>query len=160
MNIRFPVDAGDCAAVGALAEVLVRTHSAFDSRRFVPPETLRAPDYIARLREEVDRGDAVVLVAEVDGAIAGYVFAGVEAASWKDLRDEAGYVHDLVVDAAHRRGGVGRALVERAIAWFSARGVSRVMLSTAPSNTGAQRLFRAIGFRESMIEMTLSRGHA
>ena len=104
MTIRSPVDGGDWARVGELAEVLVRTHYAFDSRRFVPPDTLRAPDYIARLREEVDRGDAVVLVAEVDGAIAGYVFAGVEAASWKDLRDEAGYVHDLVVDAANRRG--------------------------------------------------------
>jgi ribosomal protein S18 acetylase RimI-like enzyme len=153
-----PAAADDWARVGALAEVLVRTHYAFDRRRFVPPETLRAPDYIVRLREEVDGGDAVVLVAEAGGAIAGYVFAGVEAASWKDLRGEAGYVHDLVVDERHRRGGIGRALVEQAIAWFSARGISRVMLSTAPSNAGAQRLFRAMGFRDSMIEMTLWRG--
>jgi len=159
MTIR-PADHGDWARVGELAERLVRLHYAFDQRRFVAPETLRAPDYIARLRGEVERGDAVVFVADVDGAIAGYVFAGVEAASWKDLRDEAGYVHDLVVDEAHARGGLGRALVEHAIAWLAARGITRVMLSTAPSNVGAQRLFRAIGFRESMIEMMLSRDDA
>jgi hypothetical protein len=42
-----------------------------------------------------------------------------------------------------------------AIAWFTARGVRRVMLWSAQANADAQRLFRAVGFRPTMIEMTL-----
>lgn len=156
MTIRPAVDA-DWDRVGALGEVLVDTHYAFDRRRFMHPDTLRAEAYISHLREEIAHGRAVVHVAEVGGAVAGYVFAGIEPESWKDLRHEAGYIHDLVVDAAHRRGGVGRALIASAVRWFADRGVDRVMLGAAPANAGAQQLFRSLGFRPSMIEMTLER---
>ena len=35
---------------------------------------------------------------ERGGAAVGYVFAGIEPFSWKELRDAAGFVHDIVVD--------------------------------------------------------------
>lgn len=147
----------DWPAVGALAELLVRTHYAFDQFRFVHPETLRADEYTSRLRDEIDHGQAMVHVADADGRIVGYVFAGIEAGNWKELRPDAGYIHDLVVDAAHQRAGIGRALIESAMHWFGTRGVARVMLWTAASNAEAQRLFRRVGFRSTMIEMTLHR---
>jgi ribosomal protein S18 acetylase RimI-like enzyme len=152
-----PATAADWPRVGELAEVLVRTHYAFDRQRFVHPDTLRAADYVSRLREEIDRGHAMVHVAESNGVVSGYVFAGIEGDSWKELRREAGYVHDLVVDEAFRGHGIGRALVACAIEWFAARGVSRIMLWTAPANATAQRLFRGLGFRDTMIELTLER---
>lgn len=156
MTIRPAADA-DWLRVGALGEILVATHYAFDRRRFVHPDTLPADAYISHLRQEVAHGLAVVHVAAVGDGVAGYVFAGIEPESWKDLRDEAGYIHDLVVDAGHRRGGIGRALVESAVRWFADRGINRVMLGAAPANTGAQHLFRSLGFRPSMIEMMLER---
>ncbi len=157
MTIR-PARLDDWPRIGELAELLVRVHYAFDMRRFVHPDTLRAADYIDRLREEIERGHAMVRVADVDGRVAGYVFAGIEPESWKELRHDAGYVHDLVVDEAHRRAGLGRALVASALEWFHARGIARVMLWTAPANAGAQHLFRRVGFTPTMIEMTLDRG--
>jgi ribosomal protein S18 acetylase RimI-like enzyme len=153
-----PATLDDWPRIGELAALLVRTHYAFDAQRFVHPDTLRAADYIDRLREEADRDHAMVRVADVDGHVAGYVFAGIEPGNWKELRHDAGYVHDLVVDEAHRHAGVGRALVDSAIEWFGARGITRIMLWTAPSNAQAQQLFRRIGFKPTMIEMTLDRG--
>jgi ribosomal protein S18 acetylase RimI-like enzyme len=154
MTIRPPT-AHDWERIGDLAEVLVRTHYAFDRARFVHPDTLRSDAYTERLREEIASGRAMVQVAEEDGCIAGYVFAGIEPGNWKELRHDAGYIHDLVVDEAHRKSGIGQALVTSAIEWLRGRGLAHVMLWTAPSNLGAQRLFRRAGFRETMIEMTL-----
>ena len=72
----------------------------------------------------------------------------------EELRDAAGFVHDIVVDQAERRSGVAAALMEAAIAWVREQGVGSVMLWTAAPNEGAQRLFERLGFRRTMIEMT------
>jgi ribosomal protein S18 acetylase RimI-like enzyme len=156
MTIRPPA-ADDWPRIGALAELLVQMHYGFDRSRFIHPDALRADVYIARVRQEIDGGHAMLRVAAVDGDIVGYVFAGIEPGSWKELRHDAGYIHDLVVDAGLRHAGIGSALVVSAMQWFAGRGVTRIMLWTAPSNAEAQRLFHRLGFRQTMIEMTLDR---
>ena len=70
------------------------------------------------------------------------------------LRDSAGVIHDVIVDPAHRQGGVGRQLVGAALAFLKERGAPRVVLQTAERNEAAQRLFEHAGFRRTMIEMT------
>jgi GNAT superfamily N-acetyltransferase len=97
----------------------------------------------------------VVLVAEQRDRIVGYVYAAVEPLSWKDLRDECGYIHDLLVTDAARGRGAGDALLDAAIEWLRERGMPRVVLGTAAQNENARRLFARRGFRPTMIEMTL-----
>ena len=156
MTIR-PARDDDWPRIGVLAEELVRTHHGFDARRFIHPDTLRADAYVSHLRADVRAGHAVVLIAERAGTLVGYVFAGVEPESRKELRGEAGYIHDLVVDQPQRETGVGRALLSSAIDWFDARGIARVMLWTAPFNERGRHVFERAGFRQTMIEMTLDR---
>ena len=96
-----------------------------------------------------------MLVAEHAGAVIGYVFATVEATNWMDLRGPCGVVQDLYVDEAARRRGAGRELMSAAIAWIRAQGRSQVVLKTMSRNENAQRLFAALGFRSTMLEMTL-----
>ncbi len=96
----------------------------------------------------------VIYVAEQDGDVIGYVYAGLEPISWKELRDECGFIHDVVVDDRGRRTGTATALIEKAIEWLRERGAPRVMLWTAEKNAGAQQLFAKLGFRRTMIEMT------
>ena len=100
----------------------------------------------------------MVLVAERDGAVIGYVYAGLEPQSWKELREPAGFVHDVAVDPSGRRDGVATALVNRAMEWLTARGAPRVVLWTAEGNHPAQALFDRLGFRRTMIEMTRELG--
>ena len=149
-----PVTANDWPRVGELAELLVREHYTFNPSRFIHPDTLRGDLYTSRVQAEIARGHAMVQVADVDGRIAGYVFAGLESESWKELRHDAGYIHDIVVDEGYRKQRIGSALVAAAIDWFDARGVARIMLWTAQQNVDAQRLFHRVGFRPTMIEMT------
>jgi ribosomal protein S18 acetylase RimI-like enzyme len=64
-------------------------------------------------------------------------------------------VHDLFVDEAARGLGAGRALLSAAIAWIQSKGRKQIVLLTKTNNERAQHLFRATGFRPTMIEMTL-----
>lgn len=154
MTIRTATPA-DGPALGRLGALLMRVHYDFDRTRFLKPEGDVEAGYGGFLLSQLDDKDAVIFVAEDDGHVIGYCYAGIEPLSWKELRDTAGFIHDIAVDAGARRHGVANALVDAAIAWFRARGLARVMLWTAAGNRGAQALFERAGFRHTMTEMTL-----
>ena len=144
----------DLPALGRLGAHLMHVHYAFDARRFLAPGGNPAAGYARFLGSELNEPDSLVLVADRGGEVAGYVYAGIEPLSWKELRDVAGFVHDIVVDEGARRGGVATALLEAAAAWVRGRGVRSLMLWTAAPNAGAQHLFERLGFRRTMIEMS------
>lgn len=56
------------------------------------------------------------------------------------------WLEDLFVEQRARGGGVGRALVELAFERAGARGSRRIELDTNEANTGAIRLYEALGF--------------
>jgi ribosomal protein S18 acetylase RimI-like enzyme len=144
----------DTPALGRLGAMLMRTHYAFDPLRFLAPGDSPEEGYAWFLGSQLAATDVVVLVAEHAGQVVGYVYAGIEPLSWKELRDEAGFIHDIAVVEHARRTGVAGRLLDAALAWLRDRGVPRVVLWTAEPNTAAQQLFSAHGFRRTMIEMT------
>ena len=146
--------ASDVPVLGRLGADLLRAHYAFDRQRFMAPGDDPEGGYAWFLGTQLRDDDVAVFVAERDGAIVGYLYAGLEPQSWKDLREAAGFIHDIVVTEAGRRLGVATALMDAAIAWLRERGAPRVVLSTAAQNEAAQRLFAKLGFRRTMIEMT------
>ena len=153
VHIRRATDA-DVPALGRLGALLLRLHYSFDTERFMAPRGDPEEGYAWFLGSQLREADAVVFVAEREGEIAGYVYAGLEPQSWKELREAAGFIHDIVVGDAHRGGGIAHALVDAASDWLKAHGAPRVILWTAERNHAAQRLFEHAGFRRTMIEMT------
>jgi ribosomal protein S18 acetylase RimI-like enzyme len=149
-----PAAPGDLEVIGRLGALLVREHYDFDQRRFIAPtpETPRA--YASFLGTQLASKEVVVLVAEQEGRVVGYAYAGLEGWDYMQLRGPAGAVYDIAVDPSWRGRGIGRALLERVLAELAARGAPRVVLSTAEQNGAAQRLFAAAGFRRTMVEMT------
>ena len=87
----------DLGALGRFGAVLLRTHHEFDRARFMAPGNDREGGY-AGSSDELGTLDARILVAERGGAIVGYVYVAIEPQSWKELRDEAGFIHDVIVD--------------------------------------------------------------
>jgi GNAT superfamily N-acetyltransferase len=152
-TIRLAASA-DLPALGRLGATLMRTHHDFDPQRFMDPGTDPADGYAWFLGRQLKDDDVVIFVAEQQGEVVGYVYAGLEPISWKELRDACGFIHDVVVDERARRGGTATALIEAAVEWLRERGAPRVMLWTAEQNPGAQQLFARLGFRRTMIEMT------
>jgi len=144
----------DMSTVGRLGAMLVRMHHDLDPKRFIPATSDTATRYGGFLRTQLDEPNILILVAEQDGSVIGYTYAGVEGTDYMSLRGPAGALYDIVVDPAFRGKGVGRMLLEAAIDALKAKGAPRVVLSTAQGNEVAQHLFERAGFRRTMIEMT------
>ena len=149
-----PATEDDAAALGRLGALLLRAHHAFDPQRFMAPGRNPELGYGSFLVSQLEDDEVVVLVAEREGEVIGYVYAGLEPRSWKELRDACGFIHDVAVLEEGRRIGVATALVEAAAQWLRQRGAPRVVLWTADRNDAAQRLFDRLGFRRTMVEMT------
>ena len=147
--------ASDLPSLGRLGARLVKAHHSFDRQRFMQPDDDIEAGYAWFLGTQLQVPTATVLVAtNADSLVIGYTYAGIEPQSWKELRDEAGFIHDVVVDEAFEGQGLGTRLVAAAAQWLEAQGAPRVMLWTAENNQAAQRLFCSLGFRRTMIEMT------
>jgi ribosomal protein S18 acetylase RimI-like enzyme len=149
-----PATSQDVPALGRLGASLMRLHYDFDRQRFLAPGDHPDDGYAWFLGTQLREPDVVVFAAEENGRVVGYVYAGLEPLSWKELRGPAGFIHDVVVEPAARQHGVATALLEAAMDWLKAHGAPRVVLWTAEQNTAAQQLFTARGFRRTMIEMT------
>lgn len=144
----------DLAALGRLGAELVRAHHRFDARRFIAPTGDIEAGYARFLGDQLDQAGSVIYVAARGDALLGYVYAGLEPASWKELRGPAGFIHDLLVEPPARGQGVAKRLLAAAAAWLEQRGAPRLVLWTAHHNDAARRLFAGLGFRPTMVEMT------
>jgi ribosomal protein S18 acetylase RimI-like enzyme len=147
----------DARVLGRLAALLVRTHHDLDPKRFIAPTANTERGYASYLVTQMQKDDVIVLVAELEGAVVGYTYAGIEGWDYMALRGPAGALYDIVVDPDYRHHGIGRTLLEHAVSELEGRGAPRIVLSTAEGNTTAQSLFTKAGFRRTMIEMTRER---
>jgi len=94
-----------------------------------------------QLRYFLSRADSCGIVAEVDGALAGFAIGHRSGAR--------GHVVTIDVAAAHRRSGVGRALLRELVRRLEESGARRVRLEVDLRNDGAIRFYESLGFRES-----------
>lgn len=109
-------------------------------------------DTRAHLARLVPHGQ--VLVAEVDGAIAGYAVVVVNLPPL-DTYFASATISDVWVEPAHRGQGVGRALMRAAVATIRDTGLHAVSLSVAAGNDAARALYRSLGFRPTQETMLL-----
>jgi ribosomal protein S18 acetylase RimI-like enzyme len=150
--------AADLPALGRLGASLVRTHHELDSARFIAASTRTEQGYASWLGSQLANPQVIILAADRNGDVLGYSYSEIEGPDYMSLRGSAGVLHDIVVDPAQRRNGVGRKLLEATLEALAQRGAPQVVLWTAALNEGAQRLFASAGFRPTMVEMTRKLG--
>ena len=96
----------------------------------------RLTDLLAREKHEV-------LVAELEGAVVGWIH--VQDSRLLVERPRAD-ITGLVVDGEARRAGVGRALVEAAERWAIERGADRIRVRSNVIREDAHAFYPALGF--------------
>ena len=131
-----PAQPGDHAGVAELTAGVYRG------------EGLSSASYEPALRDVASRAaSATVLVAEVDGRLAGAVTVATRGGEWAEqsVPGEA-VIRMLVVDAAVRGVGVGEALVRACVDVARADGCTMVRLSSQEDMRAAHRLYERLGF--------------
>jgi GNAT superfamily N-acetyltransferase len=134
-------------------------HHRLDPRRFFLQPGIEA-GYRWWLGKERRSRRAVVLAAVTRAAggretVVGYAYGRLEPRDWTSLREACGVGVDLMVAPAWRRHGLGTRLVEALAAALAARGAPRLVLQVASQNPEAARAFATMGFRPTMLELTL-----
>ncbi len=153
MSIQIrPARPEDAATLVALGSAIGREPEAWllntDGWRTVTEERR----YLRALRRHPD---AAVYVADDDGAIVGRLSVA------RDPHSASRHVADLglMVAASHRRLGIGRALLEQAVAWARDAGVAKLELHVFPWNEPALQLYEQFGFeREGLRKAHYRRG--
>lgn len=111
-----------------------------------PGEPARYVEAIERIRE----AHGEVLVAAQDGAVLGVVQLML-LAHLQHAGGSVAEVESVHVAASRRRDGIGRALLEAAVAWAVDRGCYRIQLTSHRSRDGAHRFYEAIGFEPTHV---------
>jgi GNAT superfamily N-acetyltransferase len=107
-----------------------------------------APDRIAferSLGQLLARDDAHLIVAELDGRVAGYLLGFTHLTLYAN--GPVGWVEEVMVDPSARRRGIGRMLIGDFEAWAQSRGASYVSLATRRAGP----FYRALGYEESAV---------
>jgi ribosomal protein S18 acetylase RimI-like enzyme len=90
------------------------------------------------------------LVAELDGTVAGVIaLLAPDEASRAVAREGEAELARLVVGAAARRQGVGRALAERCAALARAEGWQAIALWSRPYQVAGHRLYESLGYERA-----------
>ena len=135
------VGASDRAALAKLLEEMER-HYDSDSPR-------RAADDLAVLLVSAPGNGPHTLVAEADdGALIGFAICNEFHPAGR--LSKGLYLKDVFVSAAGRSTGTGRRLLDHVAALAKELGCTRVNWTTNVTNTGAQKLYDAIGARREL----------
>ena len=100
--------------------------------------------YLRAVRRHPDA--AVYVVEDAEHLVARLSLA-------RDIHPASRHVADLglMVAASHRRRGVGRALLDQAVAWAESAGVRKLELHVFPWNEPAIALYESFGFEREGI---------
>jgi ribosomal protein S18 acetylase RimI-like enzyme len=89
-------------------------------------------------------------VAEAEGRVVGFV--SIHAEWWDKRLGETGEIHEICVHPAWKGKGVGRKLIEAAIAYARQRGRRSVSLWVGERNWYARQWYKDLGFEECGIQ--------
>jgi len=92
------------------------------------------------------RNPGLSFVAEAEGELAGTVLCGHDG--------RRGLIHHLVTAEEHRRRGIGRNLLDRALAGLSEAGIGKCHLMVFRDNAGGTAFWRRVGGAER-VELAL-----
>ncbi|AYL94775.1 GNAT family N-acetyltransferase [Mucilaginibacter celer] len=123
-----------------------------------PFDSTLLPDPISyyNLEKFITMPDVEVLVAEIDGEIAGSGYARIKKNdnTYYDFEEYA-YLGFMYVKPEHRGKGVNQAVIEELKNWVAQQGLAEIRLEVYSENTDAIKAYQKAGFEKRMVEMRI-----
>ncbi|QBG47741.1 GNAT family N-acetyltransferase [Verrucomicrobia bacterium S94] len=110
------------------------------------------PDFAVQsegLRLLLNRPDAEIFLAEIDGKVVGMCSIQIHVSTAKGR--EVGVVEDVVIDLDYRNRGIGAALLRRLEEWSVQHGLARLQLLADRDNNPALGFYRRQGWRSTNL---------
>ncbi len=110
-------------------------------------EYSRYREVYRKAMEESQRGQRLILVAELEGEVVGQIFVQYQSTP-RDPWDEgsSGYFYAFRVRPKLRNQTIGTQLVEAAESHLVERGFDRAVIAVAKDNPAAERLYARLGY--------------
>ncbi|MEM6986684.1 MAG: GNAT family N-acetyltransferase, partial [Pseudomonadota bacterium] len=101
---------------------------------------------LAFIRDRLEKADSDIFIALNEAHVSGFVQLYPSYCSVDAIKIYI--VYDLYVETAHRQGGTGEKLMNRATQWARDNGAKRLDLLTARTNKPGQRLYEKLGYKK------------
>lgn len=146
----------DLSAVVGLWLELIDFHFAIDPYyRLKPNAAELAAEFLGT---RIESENSLVLVADVDGSVIGYLMAEVASRPHVFEGDSVLLIMDACVTSGCRRRGVGKALVDELLRVARELGITRIEVGYNVKNETSTAFWREMGFKpfsaKSSMELT------
>jgi N-acetylglutamate synthase len=128
-------------------DILIRQFKPEDYDRIISlwsranlPIRLKGRDSYKKICEQVRNANTIILVAEINGKIAGTVLGTHDG--------RKGWVNRLAVDIEFRRKKMARRLVSEVEKWFESNGLDVFACVIEIDNAVSMELFKKLGYQE------------
>jgi L-amino acid N-acyltransferase YncA len=108
---------------------------------------ITTPEGVEEWLRNIDAGRTITVLAEVEGAIAGYASVHHNEALWNRHVGEL----RVIVGSEHRRLGLGRRLTDEVFAIARDIGLQKITAQMTPDQKGARATFERLGFQPEAL---------
>jgi len=109
--------------------------------------------FAKEMAERKEHPDCLLAVAESDGKLIGFCYSYISLKPKYFKLEKFGFIGDLYVKPEYRGQGIGRDLVNDALAFFKKRKIKQIELLVAIKNENTIKFWEALGFKHLLTWM-------
>ena len=124
----------------------VSNHQA--SFQFFARSPQNSEHYATFLQKKLMETSTLLLISEDINIVNGFIHIEIVNALQGYIKNEYGYIHELIVQESFQGKGIGKMLYKQSIQWLINRKITRVELDIATTNPNAWNFWHALGFKK------------
>jgi ribosomal protein S18 acetylase RimI-like enzyme len=126
----------------------------FEIEPLTIPSEANSSKWLDFVKDGLVKGRNVLMVAKVEEKIVGYVLLTLPREQIFEVQESFGLVNELYVLRGFRKKGIGKRLLEESLGRIKAEGFKTARISVLSGDKDAVRLYRKLGFRVFMYNVT------